>query len=484
MLLAMQPNFYFYDLETSGISARECRIMQFAGQRTDMGLKPIGESESFYIKLTPDILPDPDAILITGITPQKTLTDGITEAEFLKYFYKNIAQPGTIFVGFNNIRFDDEFIRFISYRNFYDAYEWQWRNNNSKWDILDVSRLTRALRPEGINWPFDSEGKPSNKLELLAKANKLNHFKAHDAASDIKATIAVAELIKQKQPKLFDYLLTMRDKKLIEELVKKPEPFIYCSGRYNGEYQKTTVVITLTTHPTQKGAIFVYDLRVDPAKWAKKTPQQLAEYLAKFKYEEGEKRLPVKQLQFNRCPAVAPLSVLDEASQKRLKLRLGEINKNLKTLLTYSDFGKNFQEAVKLNERQKQASLIIDINDVDSQLYDGFFNDEDKAKMDIVRAANQEDLADLHLAFNDARLEKLLLLYKARQFPKSLSADEQAKWEAYRQHKLLAGDDQSEFARYVKRLNELSVKEGLTDEQRYLLEELKYYAESILPYSG
>ncbi len=480
----MSNSFYFYDLETSGISARNARIMQFAGQRTDLDLKPIGEPETFYIKITPDVLPDPEAILLTGITPQKTLLDGITEAEFLKYFYDKIATQGTIFTGFNSIRFDDEFVRFLNYRNFWDAYEWQWQGSKSKWDILDVSRMTRGLRPEGIVWPFDSNGKPSNKLELLAKVNKLNHTQAHDAASDVQATIAVAKLIKQKQPKLFDYLLTMRDKKRIEELVQKPEPFVYTSGRYNGEFERTTVAITLTNHPTQKGAVFVYDLRVDPAKWAKKTPKELAEYLAKFKYEENEERLPVKQLQFNRCPAVAPLTVLDEASQKRLKLDLKMVDKNLKSLLSFSDLGKNLQEAIKLNEQQKQSALIIDIEDVDSQLYDGFFNDDDKDKMQVVRQANQDTLADLHLAFNDGRLEKLLLLYKARQFPKSLSADEQKQWQDYCQHKLLAGGDQSQFAMYINKLNELSVKEDLSDQQRYLLEELKFYAESIMPYEN
>ena len=479
----MDKSFYFYDLETSGISARDARIMQFAGQRTDLNLKPIGVADIFYIKLTPDILPDPDAVLITGITPQKTLTDGISEAEFLQYFYKNIATPGTIFTGFNSIRFDDEFIRFLNYRNFWDAYEWQWQNNRSKWDILDVSRMTRALRPEGVEWPFDSEGKPSNKLELLAKANKLNHSQAHDAASDVEATMALARLIKQKQPKLFDYLLSMRDKKHVEELALKPEPFVYTSGRYSGENLKTTAAITVTTHPTQKGAVLVYDLRVDPTKWAKLAPNQLAKYFVYGKSED-EERLPVKQLQFNRCPAIAPLSVLDSDSQERLKLDLITIDTNMKSLLEFSDFGKNLQEAIKLAEQQKQAALIIDIDAVDSQLYDGFFNDDDRDKMQIVRQADKNALADLNLNFSDNRLEKLLLLYKARQFPQSLSADEQKQWDDYRQRKLLAGEAASEFARYANRLNELATKESLTQEQSYLLEELKFYAESIMPISA
>ena len=109
----MAASFFFYDLETSGFNPRSARIMQFAGQRTDMDLKPIGEPVNCLIKLTPDVLPGPDAILVTGITPQKTLADGMTEAEFLRIFYEDVVKPDTIFTGFNNVRFDDEFMRFL-----------------------------------------------------------------------------------------------------------------------------------------------------------------------------------------------------------------------------------------------------------------------------------------------------------------------------------------------------------------------------------
>ena len=163
----MSASLFFYDLETSGISPRNSRIMQFAGQRTDLNLNPIGEPIDLHVAMTPDILPDPEAVLITGITPQKTLAEGLTEAEFLRYFTDEVATPGTVFMGFNTVRFDDEFIRFLHYRNFFDAYEWQWQDSRSKWDMLDVVRITRALRPDGIKWPFDSKGRASNRLELL-----------------------------------------------------------------------------------------------------------------------------------------------------------------------------------------------------------------------------------------------------------------------------------------------------------------------------
>lgn len=476
--------FYFYDLETSGFNPRSARIMQFAGQRTDMNLQPIGEPDNILVKITPDVLPDPDAAMVTGITPQQTLIDGITESEFTKYFIDTIATPDTIFVGYNTVRFDDEFMRYTLYRNFYDAYEWQWQNGRSRWDILDVVRMTRALRPDGIQWPVGSDGKAVNKLEPIASLNKLEHEKAHDALSDVYATIGVAKLIKDKQPKLFEYLLSVRDKKKVEELISKPGPFVYTSGRYSSDYEKTTIVVTVAQHPTQKGSVFVYDLRHDPEPFKDMSAQELASLLAKFKFEEGELRLPVKQLQTNKCPAVAPLGVLGDEDKKRLALDMTVIENNLKKLLAMNDFSDRIQEALRINEKLKQSTFVVDVKDVDAQLYDGFFGDGDKTKMRVVRAADENGLADLHLDFADNRLDTLLLLYKARQFPKSLTADEQKQWQDYRTQRLLAGDEQSKIAKYFSRINELASRGDMTQEKLYVLEELKLYGESIMPYDA
>ncbi len=271
----MNQSFFFYDLETSGINPREQRIMQFAGQRTNLELQPIGEPVNMLIALGDDVLPDPDAILVTGITPQSTKQDGITEVEFLRVFYEQVAMPGTIFVGYNTVRFDDEFMRYLNYRNFYDPYEWHWQDGKSRWDLLDVVRMTRALRPEGIKWPFTSDGKPTNRLELLTELNGLEHQNAHDALSDVDATIALAELIRNHQPKLFDYLLKMRNKSEVENLIKSSKPFVYTSGKYSNETEKTAVTVYLCDNP--KTGALVYDLRFSPVDWFDKTPEQLAE---------------------------------------------------------------------------------------------------------------------------------------------------------------------------------------------------------------
>jgi exodeoxyribonuclease-1 len=476
----MAASFFFYDLETSGFHPREARIMQFAGQRTDLELRPIGEPVNELIKITDDILPDPDAVLITGITPQATLADGLSEAAFLPIFENEVATQGTIFLGFNSIRFDDEFMRALHYRNFYDPYEWQWQDGRGKWDLLDVVRMTRALRPEGIAWPFDIHGKPTNRLELLTGMNKLAHEDAHDALNDVQATIELARLVRNKQTKLFDYLFTMRDKQALIELTASGEPFVYTSGRYSSEHEKTTVAVQVCGHPSRSGCSFVYDLRHDPAEYKALSAEQLAEKW-RWKKDSDEPRLPVKKLQYNHCPAVAPLGVLDAKSQARLQLDMTTIQKHLKSLRGMHDLPERLCAADELLAKKQQTSLVSTEKDVDGSIYDGFFDDQDKQSMRVVRAAEPQELSTLGLHFNDQRLETLLPLYKARNFPKTLSDEERAAWERYRSQKLLGGGKQSKLAKFAHRLQEIATAGQLTGHQEYLLEELKLYAESIMP---
>jgi exodeoxyribonuclease-1 len=477
----MAASFFFYDLETSGINPRTSRIMQFAGQRTDLELKPVGEPVNLLIKLTPDALPEPEAIFVTGITPQQTLADGVTEAEFLQTFETEVNLPDTIFVGYNTIRFDDEFMRFLLYRNFYDPYEWQWKDGRSRWDLLDVVRMTRALRPDGIKWPVDKEGKPTNRLELLTALNGLDHENAHDALNDVQASIALAKLLRAKQPKLFDYLLGMRAKDKVKALVEADQPFVYSSGKYPAEFEKTTVAQLLCAHPKKQGAL-VYDLRHDPAEFLNMTAEQLAERWRYVK-DSPDVRLPIKALQYNKCPAIAPLGVLtsDASAQKRLKIDLKTIRKHAQMLKTDSDFRDRVCQALDIVDGEFQQKLFAEEKIVDGQLYDGFAPDGDRKLLQEVRSAKPDDISPLNFRFHDKRLQALLPLYKARNYPAALTSEERTAWDEFCRKRLLDGEQNSRLAKYFERLQELATRKSLTDEQRYLLEELQLYGESIMP---
>jgi exodeoxyribonuclease-1 len=471
----MSKTFFFYDLETSGLNPREDRIMQFAGIRTNEQFEQIGEAYNVLVKLSDDTLPSPDAIMVTGITPQVTLTDGLSEAEFAKLLIGEIFTPDTITIGFNSIRFDDEFIRALLWRTFRDPYEWAWKDGRSRWDILDVVRMTRALRPEGIKWPV-VDGKASNRLELLSAENGLAHVKAHDALSDVEALIGVTKLIKSKQSKLFDYLLKMRDKKEIKKLVNLDDkaPFVYTSGRYDTEFEKTTVAFPLTAAPNSN--VLVYDLRYDPKDFVMLDKKALEKKIYAT-YEERKAddfvRLPVKPLQYNRCPAVAPLGVLEqEGGWERISLNLQTIEKHKEVLLSSPDFAEKLREIYEARPEFKK------LPDPEAQLYDGFLSDRDRLRVETVAAADANALADFSPEFSDERLAPLLLHYKARNYPTTLSEEEAKKWEQWRATRV-----KRQLPGFVASLQRLAGTNPAESKQ-FLLQELQLWAESIIPAEG
>lgn len=468
----MSPTFYFFDLETSGFSARDDRIMQFAGQRTDMDLNPIGKADNILIKMTSDVLPQPDAILVHGITPQQTLADGITETEFCKYLTSQVFIKDTIVVGYNNIRFDNDFIRFTLWRNFHDAYEWSYKEGCSTWDLLDVVRMTRALRPQGIKWPFNSDGTPSNKLEFIASINGLDHADAHDALSDVQASLALAKLTKSKQPKLFNYLLDHRKKDKIIPFVTSGKPFVYTSGRYPGEYSKTSLAVRVAETPDKSGAL-VYDLRIDPDEFADLTPAQLAKKWAAR--GEDVPYFPVKLLKYNKCPAIAPANVLDVGDgYERLQLHKEIVDSHHAKLEKLDGFDEKLLKAMEIMWPKRQPELVADPQKADGQLYDGFISDQDKTKMAALRVADPSEISDFE--FKDDRLNLIRPLYKARNYPKLLDEQEQAEWDDFCRQKLI---DSGRADKFLKRLEELAATPGLDGHKRYLLEELNLYAQSI-----
>ena len=474
----MAKTLFFYDVETSGISAAYQRILQFAGQRTSLDLKPIGQPVNWLVKLTEDVLPEPEAILVHGISPQRTRVEGMSEADFSRRITSEIFTIDTIAIGYNNIRFDDEFIRFTLWRNFHDPYEWHWADGRGRWDLLDVARMMRALRPEGLKWSFDEAGQPVNRLVNLAEANAIDISKAHDALADVNTTIELARLIRAAQPKLFGYLFGLRDKRSVERLVAEAKPFVYTSGRYSSDNLKTTVALMLANHPNESGAVLVYDLRFDPKPFVDLSAAQLAN-LIYVPYADRDKiaPLPVKKLALNRAPAVAPLSTLDKPSMKRIKLSSELIDANLAALRKAEGFVERVSEAFATQKMPKRQ-------DADGRLYDGFISDADKQLLGQVRAAGADELADLQPSFGDERLTTLLLRYKARNFPEALSAEEQVKWESWRQDKLLNGVDNSlTLALFGQRLAERAATPGLSDANKFLLEEVKLWGESIAPAS-
>lgn len=481
MAVNASETFYWHDYETFGTDPKRDRPVQFAGVRTDADFNIIGEPMMLYCRPSEDVLPHPQACLVTGITPQQALAEGICEAEFIAAIHAELSQPGTCGVGYNSIRFDDEVTRYTLYRNFFDPYAREWQNGCSRWDIIDMLRLTRALRPEGIEWPRYEDGTPSLRLEDLTRANGLQHEHAHDALSDVYATIAMAKLVRERQPKLYQYVINNRSKRAVQAMldVATMKPVLHISSKYSAEWGNAALVAPLAWHPVNRNCALVWDLRVDPTPLLELDADTLRTLLYTPREQRGDDmpELALKQLHINRCPIVAPAKMLTAVEAERLNIDGDTCRRHLAQLRADPSLVQKLIELYSSDEFPADG-------DPDHMLYSGgFFGDADRALMEKVRLAEPEQLGSLDLPFQDPRLEEMLLRYKARNYPEALNDEEHQRWEEYRSHKLLndANGGYLTIPKLYEELNRLAQQPSLPDRDRLILEELAYYAESIYP---
>ena len=481
----MIRSFYWHDYETFGVDPVHDRPSQFAGVRTDADLNIIEDPLVIYCKPADDYLPSPQACLITGITPQKALQDGYPEAEFIAQINEAFSQPGTCAVGYNSLRFDDEVTRHTLYRNLRDPYGREWQNGNSRWDIIDMVRLTYALRPDGINWPRKEDGSPSFRLEELTVANGIAHEAAHDAMSDVLATIAVARLIKEKQPKLFDFVLKHKDKHSARQMLDTAtlKPVFHISAKYPATRGCCALVAPVADHPTNKNQVIVYDLREDPSELINASPEQIRErvFTSQAELGEGVSRFPLKGVQLNKCPVLAPANMLSTLSKERLaELELdGDVLRaNLAKLRNAPDLPARIAQAF---DHQFDGS---DLTDPDEQLYaGGFISNTDREKLNWLISEPVETLGEHEVRFEDERLPEMLFRYRARNYPATLDGEEMERWEQFRSQRLMSPKKGwRSLEAYGLELQKLAADPELSDRNRQILEDLHLYGESIIPY--
>ncbi len=476
----MANTFLWYDYETWGAEPACDRAAQFAGLRTDADLNPIGKPLTLYCRPADDLLPHPEACLITGITPQKARAEGVCEAEFFANIHAEMIRPGTCTLGYNSLRFDDEFTRYGLYRNLFDPYAREWRDGNSRWDLIDVVRLTHALRPEGIEWPEHEPGVPSFKLEHLTAANGIEHAGAHDAMADVYATIELARLVRRQQPKLFDYLLQHRTKQRAAELLnlRQPRPLLHVSAMYPARLGCIAPVVPVAAHPQNKNGVLVYDLRHDPGPLLDLPAEAVHRRLFTPAAElpAGEERIPLKTVHLNKCPVLAPLNTLTPEAAERWQIDPEQGQRHWRRL---QQAGPQLQQKLAAVH---EMGRFEPITDPDRNLYGGgFFSDADRERMQRIRATPPQGLAAIPQAFDDPRLPEMLFRYRARNWPATLSKGEAERWDAFRRWRLSdpQGGAGITLDAFRKVLAERMIDPALSPEQRAVLSELADWPDCI-----
>lgn len=430
-----------------------------------------------YCQPAPDFLPDPQSCLITGITPQTCLELGVPEHRFAQQIEAMFSQSGTIGVGYNTLRFDDEVTRFLFWRNLIDPYAREWQNQCSRWDLLDVVRTAYALRPEGIQWPLNDEGKPSFKLEHLSAANGLTHETAHDALSDVRATIALARLLREKNPRLFDFCLALRKKDRVMEEIGWPlkKPFLHISGMFPAERGCLAVVWPLAMHPVNKNEIIVWDLQHDPAGLTDLSVEdiRLRMFSKTADLPEDVSRLPVKTIHINKSPIViSNLKTLSPDRASHWGIAMPEIMAHAERAAALPDMSAVWEAVF---ERPPGTA-----SDVDEDLYNGFISPADRKILNQLRGLDPDQLARHTASFQDARLEELLFHYRARNFPATLTEEETQLWEDHRASRLHDGAGSALTAeQFFERIDQLY--EDADERAEEILGALYDYAEHIVP---
>ncbi len=469
--------FFWHDYETFGRTPRRDRPAQFAGVRTDAQLNEIEPPVMLYCKPAPDSLPEPEACLLTGITPQHCLQHGVSEAQFAQAIEEQLARPDTVGVGYNSIRFDDEVTRFLFWRNLIDPYSREYSNGCGRWDLMDAVRCAYALRPDGLQWPTHADGKPSFKLEDLTRANGLTHSSAHDALSDVRATIAMAKALKVAQPKLWEFCLRLRRKDEVLKEIGIGRPFLHISGRYPAERGCLAVVWPLAPHPRHKNEIIVWDLSEDPSALLSLNATQVRErlFVRQDQLPEGVARLPIKTIHLNRAPVVVGnLKTLSPAMAQRWSVDLDHALRHAEVAaLQAPKLAGLWSEVFERPESQTSA-------DVDEDLYGGFLSNDDRRALQSARGMTPEQMKERRPAFADDRLDELLFRYRARNHRGHLTADELQRWQAHCEGRLLRGEGgATTLAQFMDQVDALA--ENADERGQAILGDLMDYAASLAP---
>jgi exodeoxyribonuclease-1 len=434
-------SFLWHDYETFGTSPFADRPAQFAALRTDAELELAGEPIEWFCAPANDVLPHPAACLITGITPQDARRRGVCEAEFARLVHGEMTEPGTCIAGYNNLRFDDVFSRNLFYRNFYDPYQHEYDNGNSRWDLIDLVRMCYALRPAGITWPMHEHGAPSFRLEDLTHANRISHEGAHDALSDVRATIELARLLRRHQPRLFEWALGLRDTSRVSQLLNpmQPQPVLHTTSRIAAARGCTSLVLPLAVHPLYKKSVVVFDLMADPTPLLQETPDMLHDlvFTPRDDLPEDVERLALKEIKTNGVPMVAPAATLKGVDCARIGLEPERCLEHARLLQGALPEVRSKVMEVYAQPPQDQGS------DPDLQIYSGgFFTSQDKQQMTRLRNAAPDELGGTEWRFKDSRLPEMLFRYRARNFPDSLTQTEVTRWEDWRRRRLLEPADE------------------------------------------
>lgn len=364
----------WYDTETTGIRKDYDQIIQLASVQTDEDLNIIKGSESNLIsKLKPDIIPHPKAFLTHKLDLDEIQKHGISEMEMAQKVHKRLMNGNICLSGYNTMAYDDEMLRRLFFRMLHDPYEHEFKNFNSRFDAFKLVELCHAFSPEVLSWPLNDKGEISLKLELLSKANGITHENAHEAISDVYATIDLVRIIKNANPKVYDYLHGLKNKAYAKSILSNQTPVGYASGLFGKENNRWSLVLPMIADKVNANQIICIDLRHDPSILMELSPEEISHFIFTRSADlpADAPKLPVLTIACNKLPPIVESQALINKAAERNDLDLDKCHKHAEMLANNKELKKKLQDAFSYNKEPL---------DTYESLYSGsFFSNRDSS---------------------------------------------------------------------------------------------------------
>ena len=466
-------SYLWHDYETWGVNPKRDQTSQYAAIRTDRDLNYIDVPTNIYCKPSPNRLPNPIAVAVTKLSPLYCEEHGLPEYEFFSHVREEMTVPGTCQVAYNGINFDREVTRFGFYRNLFSPYEHEFANDNSVWDIVMLGAMIRAIRPDGINWPTNNEGRPSIKLEHLAPANNITQENAHCAQDDVKATVEWARLLKKSQPQTWDFLFKYKHKKQLKKYIQLGKPYILTNMGFGLEYQYTAPIVPLFYLRNEPDSLICINLRED-SEWIKKEDSSELRrllYSTKAELEEsGKRRPPLVKIKLAKCPAIAPIKVVNsESIANRVKIDVDDASRKASSTFRDKALITKVEDIYSIDASYEPITLV------EEQLYGfNFFDKADNIRIKEIHSNGIQFGLSKIIEWKDERINKLLFRIIAKSFPHQLSDEHLKSWKKQCLTEISENDDDNpNFENFKKMAVETIDDESLREEYITYVEKQK-----------
>lgn len=409
-------NYVFYDTESSGTSTRFDQVLQFAAVVTDEDFNEI-DTLNVRCRLLPHVVPAVDALLVTGVNPYDLASQPLSAFEMACLVHEKMRTWGpAVYIGQNTLKFDEEILRETFYQNLLDPYVTTARGS-IRADLLHILRAAHTADPDVIQITTTEKGNPSFKLDRIATLNGFPNHDAHDALGDVRATIYMARLIRERAPGTWGRMMSNADPKRAAELIERNR--LVSLLTYFGK-PKLVEATRLAAQPGNPKQVALFDVSVDPTPWLDLEAEDIARAMGwkgpkaapvDTSAESEDEVLPPRGAQgpspfhivrTNAMPCVfvpgepgAPVSDGDALERDVLIRRLDRIH-------GHPRFKDTVAAALELRSAFPKSPHI------EEQIYDGFPSNEDKNRMRAFHATRSwAERLEIASGFQDIRLRKL-----------------------------------------------------------------------------